>query len=80
MIVARPPKVLQAIEPQPMNFTIFPPDTALDQALQDAIDNKTKPRGSLGALEGLTWRVGRIQGTLSPRFVLPTLQIGRAHV
>ena len=75
MIVARPPKVLQAIEPQPMNFTIFPPDTALDQALQDAIDNKTKPRGSLGALERVAWRVGRIQGTLSPRFSRPTLLV-----
>jgi nicotinate-nucleotide--dimethylbenzimidazole phosphoribosyltransferase len=55
-----------------MNFTISPPDTALDQALQDAIDNKIKPRGSLGVLERIAWRVGRIQRTLSPRFVQAT--------
>ena len=58
-----------------MNFTILPPDAALDQALQGAIDNKTKPLGSLGALERVAWRVGRIQGTLSPRFVRPTLLV-----
>ena len=58
-----------------MNFTITPPDTVLDQALQDAIDNKTKPKGSLGLLERVAWRVGRIQGTLAPRFEHPTLLV-----
>ncbi|MDR0577311.1 MAG: nicotinate-nucleotide--dimethylbenzimidazole phosphoribosyltransferase [Candidatus Accumulibacter sp.] len=58
-----------------MNFTIPPIDAALDQALQETIDNKTKPRGSLGALERVAWRVGRIQRTLSPRFCRPTLLI-----
>ncbi|MDR2112904.1 MAG: nicotinate-nucleotide--dimethylbenzimidazole phosphoribosyltransferase [Candidatus Accumulibacter sp.] len=39
------------------------------------MDNKTKPRGSLGALERVAWRVGRIQRTLSPRFNRPTLLV-----
>jgi nicotinate-nucleotide--dimethylbenzimidazole phosphoribosyltransferase len=58
-----------------MNFTISPLDTTLDSALQEAIDGKTKPRGSLGVLERVALRVGRIQQTLSPRFVKPTLLI-----
>ncbi|GHU28567.1 nicotinate-nucleotide--dimethylbenzimidazole phosphoribosyltransferase [Betaproteobacteria bacterium] len=58
-----------------MNFSISPLETMFDQALQDAIDNKTKPRGSLGALERIALRVGRIQRTLSPRFSQPTLLI-----
>jgi nicotinate-nucleotide--dimethylbenzimidazole phosphoribosyltransferase len=58
-----------------MNFTIAPLDSSLDQALQEAIDNKTKPRGSLGALERVALRVGRIQRTLSPGFCRPTLLV-----
>jgi nicotinate-nucleotide--dimethylbenzimidazole phosphoribosyltransferase len=58
-----------------MNFTISPLDTTLDQALQETIDNKTKPRGSLGVLERIALRVGRIQRTLSPRFSQPTLLV-----
>jgi nicotinate-nucleotide--dimethylbenzimidazole phosphoribosyltransferase len=58
-----------------MKFEISPLDTALDQALREAIDNKTKPRGSLGVLERVALRVGRIQRSLSPRFVRPTLLV-----
>jgi nicotinate-nucleotide--dimethylbenzimidazole phosphoribosyltransferase len=58
-----------------MNFTISPLDTTLDPALQEAIDNKIKPRGALGALERVALRVGRIQRTLSPRFTGPTLLV-----
>jgi nicotinate-nucleotide--dimethylbenzimidazole phosphoribosyltransferase len=58
-----------------MNFTITPLDTTLDLALRETIDNKTKPRGSLGMLERIALRVGRIQRTLSPRFNHPTLLV-----
>lgn len=47
-------------------FHIPMPDAGLDQALQQAIDNKTKPLGALGRLEALALRLGRIQGTLQP--------------
>ncbi|MDR0440719.1 MAG: nicotinate-nucleotide--dimethylbenzimidazole phosphoribosyltransferase [Candidatus Accumulibacter sp.] len=56
-------------------FKISPLDTTLDRALQEAIDNKIKPRGSLGVLERVALRVGRIQHSLSPRFVQPTLLV-----
>ncbi|MDR2787921.1 MAG: nicotinate-nucleotide--dimethylbenzimidazole phosphoribosyltransferase [Candidatus Accumulibacter sp.] len=58
-----------------MNFKISPLDTSIDQTLQEVIDNKTKPRGSLGMLERVAMRVGRIQRSLSPRFVQPTLLV-----
>ncbi|MDR3299423.1 MAG: nicotinate-nucleotide--dimethylbenzimidazole phosphoribosyltransferase [Candidatus Accumulibacter sp.] len=58
-----------------MNFTVSQLGTALDQALREAIDNKTKPRGSLGALERVALQVGRIQRSLSPRFNHPTLLV-----
>ena len=42
-------------------------DPMLTRALQDKLDQKTKPQGSLGALETLARRVGEIQGSTSPR-------------
>ena len=58
-----------------MNFSIPPLGTVLDSALQHKIDNKTKPLGSLGMLEKVALRVGRIQQTLSPRFTTPYMLI-----
>ena len=58
-----------------MNFSIPPLGTTLDSALQHKIDNKTKPLGSLGMLEKVALRVGRIQQTLSPRFTTPYMLI-----
>ncbi len=50
-------------------------DAALGQALQQALDNKTKPLGSLGALESLARRIGEILGTERPQLVQPQLLV-----
>ncbi|MCR5709111.1 MAG: nicotinate-nucleotide--dimethylbenzimidazole phosphoribosyltransferase [Bacteroidales bacterium] len=54
-----------------MEFHIRRPDEAIRPALQDKIDNLTKPKGSLGRLEELALRAGLIQQTLSPSLRLP---------
>ena len=58
-----------------MKFTINPVSNALDAALLDKIDNKTKPLGSLGQLEKIAFRIGRIQNTLSPMLNNPHVLI-----
>lgn len=50
-------------------------DPALGRALQLALDNKTKPLGSLGALESLARRIGEILGTERPRLEQPQLLV-----
>lgn len=47
-------------------FSIQVPDKSIVPALQDKIDNLTKPKGSLGQLEELAIRLGTIQQSLSP--------------
>ena len=58
-----------------MQFTIRPVSRTLDAELQHKIDNKTKPQGSLGQLERIAFKVGRIQNTLFPRFANPHMLI-----
>lgn len=57
------------------DFHIPMPDAGLDQALQQAIDNKTKPLGALGRLEALALRLGRIQGSLQPELKRPVVLV-----
>jgi len=57
------------------HFNIAAPDQGLAVALQHKIDQKTKPRGSLGQLEKLAYRVGLIQQRLDPHFSQPHLLV-----
>ena len=56
-----------------MTFSISSLSNDLDAALQDKINNKTTPLGSLGRLEQLAMLVGRIQRSLSPT-------LGKPHI
>jgi nicotinate-nucleotide--dimethylbenzimidazole phosphoribosyltransferase len=48
-------------------------DAALAQALQDKIDQKTKPLGALGRIEALALRLGLILGSESPQLEQPQM-------
>lgn len=48
---------------------------ALAQQVQHAIDNKTKPPGSLGRLESLALQIALIQQSAAPRLVAPAMLI-----
>ncbi|GGZ11359.1 nicotinate-nucleotide--dimethylbenzimidazole phosphoribosyltransferase [Pseudoduganella plicata] len=51
----------------------FQPDLA--DRLASAIDNKTKPLGSLGMLEALARQIGMIHGTTTPALAAPALLV-----
>lgn len=48
-------------------------DTALSQLLDAAINNKTKPAGSLGILEALAKQIGLIQRSTRPQLAAPAI-------
>ena len=48
-------------------LTIPPVHAAMRDAIQNAIDTKTKPPGSLGKIEGLAMQMALVQGTLAPQ-------------
>ncbi|MDL5050737.1 nicotinate-nucleotide--dimethylbenzimidazole phosphoribosyltransferase [Oscillatoria amoena NRMC-F 0135] len=54
---------------------IAPLDRALENALKQKSDAKTKPPGSLGQLEEIAIRLGLIQQTLSPQIARPTVLV-----
>ena len=49
------------------SLTIATPDESLRDAVQHAIDFKTKPPGSLGRIESLALQVAMVQGSLTPK-------------
>lgn len=55
----------------PHNNEITPINIELKPALQQAINNKTKPLVSLGVLEAVALQVGQIQGSLKPALSRP---------
>jgi nicotinate-nucleotide--dimethylbenzimidazole phosphoribosyltransferase len=65
----------------PVSVSFFPPavaaldDPALEQALRHALDDKTKPLGSLGRLEALALRIGVILGTPAPVLQAPQMVV-----
>ena len=56
-------------------FVIPPVSDDIDFELKKKIDVKTKPLGSLGRLEKLALQCGKIQNSLNPELVNPTILI-----
>jgi len=56
-------------------FNIVAPDQGLAAALQQKIDQKTKPLGALGQLETVAKKIGLIQQSLSPQLSPPQMLV-----
>ena len=56
-------------------FLISPVSSTIDVDLKKKIDAKTKPPGSLGRLEKLAVQFGRIQNSLNPELINPTIMV-----
>jgi len=47
--------------------------STFDEQIQHAIDTKTKPLGALGKLETVAFQIAKIQQTLTPELVNPSI-------
>jgi nicotinate-nucleotide--dimethylbenzimidazole phosphoribosyltransferase len=54
---------------------VLPVPTALDAEIQHAIDQKTKPLGSLGRIETLAWQIARVQQSVRPSLQTPHILV-----
>ena len=69
----RRPRLITFMQALPSIADLY--DPALSQALQAALDNKTKPLGSLGRIEALALQLGEILGTPSPELKQPQMVV-----